>query len=132
MFKCSSHTRSARISALNGRICSWGRAVLVLFVIQLLPASDFLARSNSRPESVDRLKMPKGVSLHTLRHTHGSHLLAAGMEITAVSERLGHSSPRVTQEIYAHAIRGRDDEAAMKWEQFQRRNTPEDHSRGIN
>lgn len=40
-----------------------------------------------------RLKLPKGVNLHTLRHTHGSHLLAAGMEITAVSERLGHSSP---------------------------------------
>jgi integrase len=34
-----------------------------------------------------RLKLPKGVSLHTLRHSHGSHLLAAGMEITAVSER---------------------------------------------
>jgi integrase len=39
-----------------------------------------------------RLKLSKGISLHTLRHTHGSHLLAAGMEITAVSERLGHSS----------------------------------------
>jgi integrase len=73
-----------------------------------------------------RLKMPKGVSLHTLRHTHGSHLIAAGMEITAVSERLGHSSPRVTQDIYAHAIRGRDDEAALKWEQFQKQNTTAD------
>ncbi len=71
-----------------------------------------------------RLKLPKGVSLHTLRHTHGSHLIAAGMEITAVSARLGHSSPRVTQDIYAHAIRGRDDEAALKWEQFQKQNTP--------
>src|SRR5271157_4512131 len=52
MFKYSSHTRSARISVLTGRICSWGRAVLVLFMIQHLPASDFLARSKSRPESV--------------------------------------------------------------------------------
>lgn len=67
-----------------------------------------------------RLKMPQGVSLHTLRHTHGLHLIAAGMEITAVSARLGHSSPRVTQDIYAHAIRGRDDEAALRWEQFQK------------
>ena len=72
-----------------------------------------------------RLKLPKGVSLHTLRHTHGSHLLAAGMEITAVSERLGHSSPRVTQDVYAHAIRGRDDEAARLWDKFQRSNSPE-------
>jgi len=72
-----------------------------------------------------RLKLPKGVSLHTLRHSHGSHLLAAGMEITAVSERLGHSSVRVTADVYSHAIRGRDDEAARRWEEFQGRNLPE-------
>jgi integrase len=86
-----------------------------------------------RPDSVSasvsvicrRLKLPKGVSLHTLRHSHGSHLLAAGMEITAVSERLGHSSIRVTAEVYSHAIRGRDDEAAKRWDDFQQRNSPD-------
>jgi integrase len=72
-----------------------------------------------------RLKLPKGLSLHTLRHSHGSHLLAAGMEITAVSERVGHSSVRVTADVYSHAIRGRDDEAARRWEEFQGRNLPE-------
>lgn len=72
-----------------------------------------------------RLRLPKGVSLHTLRHTHGSHLLAAGMEITAVSERLGHSSIRVTADVYSHAIRGRDDEAARLWDKFQGRSSPE-------
>lgn len=49
-----------------------------------------------RPDSVSaavsalckRLKLPKGASLHTLRHSHGSHLLAAGVPLTAVSERL--------------------------------------------
>ncbi|MBI3666792.1 MAG: site-specific integrase [Acidobacteria bacterium] len=72
-----------------------------------------------------RLKLPKGVSLHTLRHSHGSHLLAAGMDLPVVSERLGHSSVRVTADVYSHAIRGRDDEAARRWEEFQRRNLPE-------
>jgi integrase len=72
-----------------------------------------------------RLKLPKGVSLHTPRHSHGSHLLAAGVEITAVSERLRHSSVRVTADVYSHAIRGRDDEAARRWEAFQGRNLPE-------
>jgi integrase len=46
-----------------------------------------------RPDSISattsalfrRLKFPKGASLHSLRHTHGSHLLAAGMELTSVS-----------------------------------------------
>jgi integrase len=74
-----------------------------------------------------RLKLPKGVSLHTLRHSHGSQLLAAGLEITAVSERLGHSSPSVTHDIYAHAIRGRDDVAARLWDKFQGRSSPEKH-----
>ena len=69
-----------------------------------------------------RLKLPKGASLHTLRHSHTSHLLADGVDIATVSERLGHSSVRVTAEIYSHALRGRDDEAARRWEQFQRRN----------
>jgi len=36
------------------------------------------------------------------------------MDLATVSERLGHSNVRVTAEIYAHAIRGRDDEAARK------------------
>jgi len=72
-----------------------------------------------------RLKLPKGASLHTLRHTHGSHLIASGMDLATVSARLGHSNVRVTAEIYAHVIRGRDDEAAQKWEQFQRQNAPE-------
>lgn len=72
-----------------------------------------------------RLKLPKGASLHTLRHTHGSHLLAAGVPLPAVSERLGHSSVRVTADVYSHAIRGQDDEAARRWEEFQRQNAPQ-------
>ena len=51
-FECFFHTRLRRISGLSDRICSWGRAVLVLFMIQHLAASDLLVRSQSRPESV--------------------------------------------------------------------------------
>jgi len=54
-----------------------------------------------------RLKFPRGVSLHTLRHSHGSHLLAAGMSLPVVSERLGHSSVRVTAEVYYTQYAGR-------------------------
>jgi integrase len=43
-----------------------------------------------------RLKLPKGASLHSLRHTHTSHLLASGVPLPVVSARLGHSSVRVT------------------------------------
>ena len=82
-----------------------------------------------RPDSISaavsalfrKLKLPKGTSLHTLRHTHGSHLLAAGMELPAVSARLGHSNPYVTATVYSHVLSGRDDEAAKLWDKFQRR-----------
>lgn len=72
-----------------------------------------------------RLKIPKpkGAALHLLRHSHTSHLLAGGVPLPAVSARLGHSSVRTTQEIYAHMITGQDDEAAKVWEEFQRRAT---------
>ena len=66
------------------------------------------------------LKLPKGASLHTLRHTHGSHLLAAGVPLTDVSKRLGHVNPHVTATVYAHALPGRDDLAAAAWEKFQK------------
>jgi integrase len=66
------------------------------------------------------LKLPKGASLHTLRHTHGSHLLAAGVPLTDVSKRLGHSNPHVTATVYAHAMPGHDDLAAQAWEKFQK------------
>jgi integrase len=48
-----------------------------------------------------RLGLPKGASLHSLRHSHGSHLLADGVPLPVVSERLGHSSVRTTAEVYA-------------------------------
>jgi integrase len=71
-----------------------------------------------------RLKLPKGASLHSLRHTHTSHLLANGVSLPVVSARLGHSSVRVTAEIYAHMIHGQDDEAAERWDNFRERNGP--------
>lgn len=39
----------------------------------------------------------------------------------AVGERLGHSSIRTTVDVYAHALRGQDDDAARRWDEFQRR-----------
>ena len=39
----------------------------------------------------------------------------------AVTARLGHSSVRTTQEIYAHMITGQDDEAAQRREEYQKR-----------
>jgi len=78
-----------------------------------------------------RLKLPKGASLHSLRHTHTSHLLADGVPLPVVSARLGHSSVRVTAEIYSHMIHGQDDEAARRWDEFQRKSLPAKQVGGV-
>jgi len=54
-----------------------------------------------------------GVTLHSLRHTHASMLIASGVDIITVSRRLGHGSPKVTLEVYGHLINGGDDRAAQ-------------------
>ena len=72
-----------------------------------------------------KLGLPRGASLHVLRHSHASHLLHEGVELLTVSERLGHSSVRTTAEIYAHAIRGKDDDAAKVLDAIQERDRAE-------
>ena len=77
-----------------------------------------------------RLKIPKpkGASLHLLRHTMASQMLDGGVPLPVVSQRLGHSSVRVTADIYSHAIHGQDDEAVRLWEEYQKRNRPDKRS----
>jgi integrase len=80
-----------------------------------------------RPNSVSsaisalcrRLKMPKGVSLHTLRHSYASHRIASGDSIPEVSRDLGHSNPATTMGIYAHAIPG--SRKPTGWTDYQKR-----------
>ena len=52
------------------------------------------------------------VTFHALRHTHASQLIDAGIDVVKISKRLGHSSPTVTLQIYAHLFRKRDDKSA--------------------
>ena len=78
-----------------------------------------------------KLKLPQGTSLHSLRHTHASELLDIGVSLPVVSARLGHSSVRVTADIYSHAIHGQDDEAARRWEEYHQRNRPCQPTKGV-
>jgi len=70
------------------------------------------ALSKAWPGVVAAIGMP-GVTLHSLRHTHASMLIAAGVDILTVSRRLGHASPAITLNTYGHLIRGTDERAAQ-------------------
>ncbi|CAM3746398.1 site-specific integrase [Cohnella lubricantis] len=51
------------------------------------------------------------LSPHALRHTHAVHLLEAGANIKYVSERLGHTSVKITADTYLHVTRKIEDDA---------------------
>jgi integrase len=53
------------------------------------------------------------ISLHALRHTHASSLIAAGIDILTISRRLGHAKPAVTLNVYGHLYASTDDRAAQ-------------------
>jgi integrase len=53
-----------------------------------------------------------GLRFHDLRHTHATMLVSSGLNIKAVSSRLGHSSVGITLDLYAHAQREDDEKAA--------------------
>jgi integrase len=55
---------------------------------------------------------PRSSPVHSLRHAAASHALAAGVDLAAISKRLGHSSPAVTARIYLSADAERDRLAA--------------------
>jgi integrase len=64
------------------------------------------------------------ITLHALRHTHASQLIAAGIDVVAISRRLGHASPTITLNVYGHVFSNTDDRAAEIMEvAFSRRRT---------
>ena len=74
------------------------------------------------PESIgqllDRIVQRCGVlrvRFHDLRHTHASLLVADGIAIEVVSERLGHAHPAFTVHTYQHLLPGMSAAAAERF-----------------
>jgi len=52
-----------------------------------------------------KLDIPdKGITIHSLRHSHASVLFAHGISALAISKRLGHKDVLVTQKVYIDLI----------------------------
>lgn len=54
------------------------------------------------------------IRLHDLRHSHATHMLAAGVHPKIAQERLGHSSVGVTIDLYSHVLPGMQAEAVTR------------------
>jgi integrase len=55
-------------------------------------------------------------TLHGLRHSHVSQLIAGGVDVLTVSRRIGHASPSVTLDVYGHMFGDTDSKAAAVME----------------
>jgi integrase len=54
------------------------------------------------------------IRLHDLRHSHATHMLAAGVHPKIASERLGHATGGITLDRYSHVLPGMQEEAVAK------------------
>ena len=69
--------------------------------------SDFITRSG----------MSK-VTVHSLRHTYASLMIADGVPLVVVSRQLGHAQASTTANIYAHAIASAQAKAMQTFDRF--------------
>lgn len=80
----------------------------------------YLTTPNSKLKRVIRLinnsiedeknKLPP-ITLHGLRHTNATLLIAQNLDVVTVAGRLGHSDTSTTLNIYAHALREKNQQA---------------------
>lgn len=56
----------------------------------------------------------KKITFHQLRHTSATLLINAGLNVKAISARLGHSNASTTLNIYSHALKSMDQVASDK------------------
>lgn len=91
--------------------------------------SKFIKKHNAQIMNDDSIKKEDkekyiidSVNFHGLRHTSASLLIAEGMDVVTVSNRLGHSKTSTTTDIYAHKLKKTDIEASNKLENLFNKN----------
>jgi integrase len=81
----------------------------------------YLRNGNVTKRSFQPLLVKAGLpsaGLYSLRHTMATLLLAAGVSAKVVSERLGHSTVKMTLDTYSHVLPTMQDRAAEALDKF--------------
>jgi integrase len=87
-------------------------------------------RMGARVSELMRKAGLRGVSLHSLRHSHASVLISQGVPLPVVSERLGHANQNITLSMYSHALPKDKRAAANLWSNAVRDVVAEDRRSG--
>nr|WP_255260313.1 site-specific integrase [Bacillus cereus] len=66
---------------------------------------------------IKKAAIPK-IHFHDLHHTHATLLLAKGVNVKAISERLGYSNIKITLDTYSHVLPTMQEDAANKIEEI--------------
>lgn len=71
-----------------------------------------LTKTRKRFHALCREAKTPEIRLYDIRHTHATLLLAAGVQLKIVSERLGHANIALTADTYSHVLSSMQQETA--------------------
>lgn len=118
-----------RQSALPPTTHPWGHYGLVFSTSAGGPLDQ--ARPNlALRRALDRAGLPR-IRIHDLRHTAASALLADGVHPKVVQEFLGHSSIKVTLDVYSHVTPTMHAEAMRRLDRILRGEDPANDTHGV-
>ncbi|WND35001.1 hypothetical protein RI578_12225 [Streptomyces sp. BB1-1-1] len=107
----SSHGNRIYYRTWNDR--SWKRALAAAGLIK--PVGEKVRHDGDRIRRVPRYAARREDMFHVLRHTYASVQLEAGESVVSLSKWLGHSTPKVTLDHYAHFMPGAGQEGSPRW-----------------
>jgi len=105
--------RRGELAGLNwGDLDTATKSIAIVRTRQVTP--DGVIEASVKTRTSIELGLPR-IRFHDLRHTHASLLVAAGVPIKVVSERLGHDHPGFTMHTYQHLLPGMGAAAANQF-----------------
>lgn len=102
-----------RPSSINplGRVCVSSTGAPYSVKSYHCPLSRLVDEINAQ-RSADKKPLMSRVSFHELRHTHAAMLIRMNVQPKVISERLGHSSIKITMDTYGYLMPGLQDSVA--------------------